>query len=850
MRRVLWITVFLVTTGAAVVLSLPRAEAPTAPPEVRSGAYEALVFWQQQRAYPRAELPAEGLYRAHERERLFQKQPAGADAAVAPWRALGPHNIAGRTLALALNPERPETIYAGSASGGLWRSFSGGLGPAAWHRVETGFPVLGVGAVALAPDDTATVYVGTGEVYNYGAEGRGIAARPTRGSYGLGILKTTDGGRTWTKSLDWSFDQRRGVQMIRLNPQRSRTVWAATTEGLLVSYDAGGSWQTALDVIMATDVAVNPADTSVVFAAFGNLGTAGHGIYRSRDGGSTWQRLGGGLPARYEGKALLALWEEDPDVVFASIGNGFVGDVGTWLARSEDGGDTWTVFEEVDYATYQGWFAHFVDPDPRDWRRLLAAGVFLWHSEDGGQTLTRNDGTSFAEQEPPLGQGTPSTYVHPDLHAVARHPANPDVVYFGTDGGVFRSDDGGRTMVPANAGYQTVQFYKGFANAFQDSALALGGLQDNGTILYRGTERWRFVSGGDGNYAAFDPRTDARSYVTIQWLRLFRSDDGGATGTDVSPPWRDATGFIAPFRLAPTNPDVIYAGRDVVFKSSTRGDAWQMTNGGRPLDGNPVLTLAVSPASENVVFAATAPLAGRARLFRTTDGGASWQDVTGALPDRYLMDVAFDPSDPQTLYVAVSGYGTPHVFKSIDGGTTWAPAADGLPDLPASAVLVDPRYSEHVYAGNDLGVYLSTDGGETWARYGAGLPEALIAMDLTVVPASRRLRLATHGNGVYERALASDENPPARPERLLLEAPFPNPTAGRTVLRYALPEDAEVRLAVYDLRGREVARLFAGTKGAGRHRVAFDGAGLAAGLYFVRLEAGGTAAVQSVVLVR
>ena len=823
---------------------------PEAPPPT-SGAYEALAFWHRQRAYPRAELPPEGLYRAHARERLLPKRAAGPDAETAPWRPLGPHNIGGRTLDLVVNPARPATLYAGAASGGLWRSYTGGLGPRAWHRVETGFPVLGVSAIALAPDDTATVYIGTGEVYNYRAEGRGVAFRPTRGSYGLGVLKSTDGGQTWRPVLDWSYDQRRGVQRLFINPLRSRSVWAATTEGLLASYDAGASWQTALDAVMVTDVAMHPADTSTVFAAVGNLGSPGHGLYRSRDGGRSWQKMEAGLPTTYAGKALLTIWEGDAGVVYASIGNGFRAGVGTWMARSLDAGDTWEVVSTEDYASFQGWFSHTVSLDPRDHRRLVAAGVYVWRSEDGGRTLARNDGTSFNDPHPPIGQGAPSTYVHPDVHAVVRDPSDPEVVYFATDGGVFRSDDGGRTSVPANGGYQTVQFYKGLASSHQDSVLTIGGLQDNGSILYDGTPRWRFISGGDGNWAAFDPRDDRRSYVTAQWLRLYRAENGGADVAEISPPWREPTAFIAPFALAPSAPDVLYAGRDLVFRSPDRGTTWRLPGGARPLDpGNPILTLAVAPFSPDVVFAATAPLEGRARLFRTTDGGATWADATGALPDRYLMDIAFDPFDERTAYVAVSGYGTPHIFKTTDGGATWQASGEGLPDLPASAVLVDPRFPEHVYAGTDLGVYLSTDAGATWARYGEGLPEAVIAMDLHVAPVSGRLRLGTHGNGVYERRLASDAMTPPAAERLRLHAPYPNPSAGRTLVRFELPEAAAVRLAVYDVQGREVAVLAEGPRSAGRHTAAFDGGGLAAGVYVCRLEAGGVTAARTFVRVR
>ncbi len=394
MRRFLGIGFALMALLLALWLMIQRQHEEPASEETAevSEAFEALVFWNRQRAYPNRDIPRQGLVRVFEEEQALNVARKGAD--VPPWEPLGPHNIGGRTLALAINPQHPSTIYAGSASGGVWRSYSGGLGARAWQRVPTGFPVLGVSAIAIAPDDTSTLYLGTGEVYRYQNTERGLAWRTTRGSYGLGILKSTDAGATWTKSLDWSYDQRRGVQMIRLNPRNSRAVWAATTEGVLVSYDAGATWRTALDVVMATDVLINPADTSIVFAACGNLGSEGHGLYRSRDAGATWDKLENGLPLEYGGKALLAMYAGDPDLIYASIGNGFTSGAGTWLARTTDGGDTWEVVSQEDYATYQGWFAHFVGIRPDDPQRLILGGVNLWRSDDGGATVIRGDRTN------------------------------------------------------------------------------------------------------------------------------------------------------------------------------------------------------------------------------------------------------------------------------------------------------------------------------------------------------------------------------------------------------------------------------------------------------------------------
>ena len=815
-----------------------------------SEAFEALGFWNRQRAYPNGDIPRQGLVRVFEEEQALNVARKGADADAPPWEALGPHNIGGRTLALAINPEDPSTIYAGAASGGLWRSYSGGLGVQAWRRVPTGLPVLGVSAIAIAPDDTSTLYVGTGEVYWYQNIERGLAIRPTRGSYGLGILKSTDAGATWTKSLDWSYDQRRGVQMIRINPHNPRAIWAATTEGVLISYDAGATWRTSLEVIMATDVLLHPADTSMIFAAVGNLGSTGHGIYRSKDAGATWDKLDSDLPDEYFGKALLAAHAADPNLIYASIGNGWWSGAGTWLARTVDDGDTWEVVSQEDYATFQGWFAHFVGIRPDDPQRLVIGGVNLWRSDDGGTTLVQGDRTNFNNPEPPIGQEIASSYIHPDLHAMAFHPDDSDIVYIATDGGVFRSDDGGLTMVPANGGYQTVQFYKGFSNSHQDSLFAIGGLQDNGSILYTGTKRWRFINGADGNWSAIDPRDDATTYTSAQRLNIFRADNGGMEYRSISPPRRDQTAFIAPFAVAPSDPDVVYAANDLVYRSADRGDTWRLTNSGRTLDGNPVLTLAVSPVNSGVVFAATAPVNSRARLFRSQNGGGTWRDVTGSLPDRYLMDLAIDPFNTATVYVVASGYGSGHVFKSTNGGTSWQDVGAGLPDLPTSAVVLDPTFPQHVYVGNDLGVYLSKDGGQSWALFSDGLPEAVIAMDLSISPTNSKLRLATHGNGAYERLLASVQDPPPVVEAFALGQNFPNPFQDRTVITIDVPEETPVRLAVYDVQGRHVATLIDRTMSAGSHTIPFENAGLASGVYICRMQAGSFSASRTMVVVR
>lgn len=837
----------------ALVTALNSCSKKEQQPEKISGAYKALNWWSQQRAYPEPAMPDVGHYKAFEHSQKMKK--AATVATSDKWTALGPHNMGGRTLAIAFNPQNPNTIYAGSASGGLWRSYSAGVGARAWEYVSTGFPVLGVSSIAFAPDDSSTIYIGTGEVYHYQNVGTGSAYRATRGTYGIGILKSTDGGQTWTKSLDWSYEQKRGVWAVRVNPHNPNTVWAATTEGTYRSYDAGTTWQRVHDVIMNMDLVFHPADTSLVIATYGNFGSPGHGIYRTVDGGTTWQKSTQGLPETFAGKAQLATSQSYPDIFLVSIGNGFTGGDGhTWLCMSVDAGETWSIVSEQDYSRWQGWFAHDVAVHPDNFAIVMAVGIDTWKSTAGGSSLEKKTSWQLwypGQLEPGQPEGPPN-FTHADHHDVVYHPQNPDIIYLATDGGVFRSTDGGETFEGCNGGYQTTQFYNGFSNSQQDSLLAIGGLQDNGTIVYRGTTAWdRLVIGGDGCWTGIDFSNDNIMYGSWQYLSIARSTNRGRSFGSIAVPGSERiTSFVGPFVVGISDPTVLYAARDIVYKSQTRGGNWAETNGGRPLDGNPVMSMAISFQSADVVYAATAPYEGRrSGLFRTTDGGDSWTNITGILPDRFPTDLAVDPNNDKTVYVTFSGFGSSHLYKSTDGGDTWTDIGAGLPDVPTNAVTVDRHHDNIIYVGNDLGVYASLDGGKSWMEFSDGLPDAVIAMDLVISPSNNKLRVATHGNGVYQRSLldspaAVEAKETATPENFGLEQNYPNPFNSSTVIPFSLAQEETVSLSVYNSQGQKVKDLFLNQRRpAGRHEIRWDGRGtdgqpVAGGAYFYKITVG------------
>lgn len=821
-----------------------------------SGAYKALLALTEARAYPHEDIPDQANYAAFEYVQQNFIEATSKTGATDTWEARGPHNLGGRTLAVAFNPQNPNTIYAGSASGGLWRSYTGGIGAAAWEYIATGFPVSAVSSVTFAPNDSNTIYIGTGEVYNYQAAGTGAAYRSTRGTYGIGILKSGDGGQTWTKSLDWSSQQKRGVWAVKVNPLNPNTVWAATTEGTYKSTDAGQSWELKHAVVMGNDLVIHPVDTNTVVATYGNFGSPGHGIYRSADGGESWTQSTQGLPTTFLGKAMLDISASDPNTVYASIGNGFsVGSPNnaSWLCRSQDGGITWTQMSTTDYSLWQGWFSHDVAVNPTDVNEVIAIGITVWKSTSGGSNLVgvSSGGLGFAGQVPPGDPEGPPGYTHSDQHDVVYHPTNPSIIYFANDGGVFRSTDGAQTFEGCNGGYQTSQFYAGFAASLQDSNLAIGGFQDNSTAIYFGTTAWsRFQIGGDGAWAGVHATDDNVLFGSAQVLQAFRSENQGSSWPfNITPAFTSGpSAFIAPYVLGINSPDVVYAGRDVVYRSTDRGDNWTVTNNGAPLDGNPVFAMALSPLNSDVVYAATAPAGTQTGVWRTTDAGASWQNITGTLPNRFPGDIAVDPIDEATVYITFLGFASPKVFRSSDYGTNWADITNGLPDVPTNAITVDPLNTAHLYVGNDLGIFVSTNGGQNWASFNEGLPDAVLAFDLVISEPNRKLWVATHGNGAWQRSLLDPstgiDDQPVAATTFLLQGNYPNPFNPETVIQFELEHSSRMTLQIFDLLGRQVRTLLNNQQvTAGSSEVRWDGRDdrglrVASGQYIYRLSDG------------
>ena len=816
--------------------------------EKTSGAYQALSFFGESRSYPERTLP-EGAYFTAWQETQRMDEAASAYREVDPWETMGPHNLGGRTLSLAFNPQNPNTLYAGSASGGLWRSYSAGVGKQAWEKVETGHPVLGVSIIEFMPNDSMQLFIGTGEVYNVNAAGTGAADRSTRGSYGIGILRSNDGGESWEPSLDWTYDQNKGVWDIEIAPSDHNIIYAGTTDGVYKSIDGGDNWNLVHDVVFANDIAVHPNDPDQVIVGCGNFSSPGFGIYRTQDGGDTWEHITTNLPSFFAGKVQLAVAPSQPDILYASIGNGFTPgspDNASWLCRSVDFGKTWTVRNQTDYSRWQGWFSHDVVVNPNDPNDLTVIGIEIWKSSDGGQNLIKKSlggvGFSNPNLDGPYGL---SDYVHSDAHDVIYHPSEPNVFFIASDGGVTRSLDNGETFETLNGGYQTAQFYNGFSNSAQNPDVCMGGLQDNGTIQWNGPNddfRWTRVNGGDGSWSAINQQNDDIRYVSWQRLNVRKTINGIDYPDTTLPIVRiSPRAFIAPFLVAPSDGNILYAGSSIVAKSFNGGTNWTATNNGLTLDGNPILSMSMSYINTEVVYVATAPYQGDpGSVLVTLNGGNTWENVTGNLPDRYPMDLQVDPTDDAVAYVGYSGYGTGHIFRTDNYGETWTDISGDLPDLPINAIEVDPLFPNNIYVGNDIGVYVSTDYGQSWETYQDGLSsDAVMVFDLRISPANRKLRAATHGLGAFQRDLLEEPfvNNTTDIENSIAEINiFPNPTSDFATVEYQLNIQENISIELLNNMGRVINTVFNDRQMAGKHVQNIDVNNLANGIYYVKIK--------------
>ncbi|GAB2887630.1 exo-alpha-sialidase [Streptomyces deserti] len=734
MGRGLLSLVLSAVTGAAL-LTAPASAAPPGPSDVYRpvrGPAAPAEYRYLQKTLPGQPIPRH----AHD---LAAAQARELPVVGGRWKNVGPTNIGGRIVSLALDPKRADTLYAAAASGGLWRSTDAGE---TFHSVWPDHLTQAMGAVATAPD--GTLYVGTGE------------PNPGGGSItyeGTGLYRSRDGGRSWTPL---GLRDSGAISAITIDPADPRRLYVAAAgslyngggdRGVYRSQDGGATWERILaganEFTGATEIVV---DGDRLYAVLWDkrrrpdlrtYGGVGSGVFRSTDGGETWRRLGGGLPEQGPdvGRIGLGVAGERLYAIVNKAGGSFEG-----FYASSDGGDHWTrTPADEDLANSQssfGWWFGKVWIDPRDTEHVHVAGVALLTTKDGGTTWSADD-----------------TSMHVDHHAMVWDPRRPGRVYLGNDGGVYRSDSGGDGGWVKSRHQPYTQLYSA-AITPQDVTRISGGSQDNGSLRSWGGERFNEYLGGDGEENLIDPADVNNVFACYQYGNCFSSTDGGDTLTYFA----DRTTYqrrnwFTPMAFDPRDAKVLYYGSEVLNRSTDGGETWRPISpdltggpGPDPLYANYGTITSIAPASDGrTVYVGTDD----GRVWVTRDLGATWTKLAQGRP--WVTRVVVDPKNPDRVWTTHSGYRSgsplPHVYGSADGGRHWRNLSGDLPAAPVNDLVVARGGILHI--GTDQGVFTSVTGGGRWLRLGRGMPQVPVD-DIEYDAKHHRLVAATFGRGFYE----------------------------------------------------------------------------------------------------
>jgi len=723
------------------------------------------------------------------------------------WTSIGPAPIpdgqtsprvavSGRVSAIAIHPANASIAYVGTAQGGLYRTLDGG---ATWTALMDTAQSLAIGAVAIDPVTPSTVFVGTGEANLSLDSFWGVGLYRITNADTLPILagpfETRVAGTGSTAGNSHAFLYT-SISKIIIDPANDNRIFVGNHNGVsgangqgLCCGGSGGAiglyfcpnaqaasptfslvnGVTPSQITGVSDVVFEPGSSNnLLVTLYDYSGSALSGVWRSTNAAAASQspstspafvqtlafgaRVSARLAINKVGAAVTA-------VVAYGVASGTV-------VKSTDGGATWptTLAAVAGFCGGQCFYDIGLAIDPGNASNLYIGGqsaTIFKKSTDGGTTFNPSQST-----------------LHADVHTIQVAPSTPATLWFGCDGGVWRSTDSAATWTTRNtAGFSATQF-ESLATHSTDSSFMIGGTQDNGTECFgycrsvaAGT--WTQGDGGDGGFTAIDQGSatvlNTVSYHTYynqtnNLIGFTRSDDpatgftnfygcnGGVSNNAIS--CTDATLFYAPLALGPGAPNTVYFGTDRLYRSPDKGVTVSLASQAPLVAGAPniaVSSIGISPQDDNVRIVGLK----NGKVWSTSTGSTTLADITGAIPAHYIARAVVDPNNKTTAYVTLDDYGLlagQHVWKTTNLSAVapaWFASGTGIPDVPTNAFVVDPANSNLLYAGTDIGVYRSTDAGASWSAYSTGLPRVAV-FDMAFQGKSRVLRIATHGRGIYE----------------------------------------------------------------------------------------------------
>ncbi len=706
-------------------------------------------------------LPASD-YRKIVQKALQLRDSANCSSHTLAWQADGPDNIGGRVTDIEMPSGDMQNIYVGTASGGIWHSPDAGR---SWLPIFDQQATLAIGDLAIAPTAPHRLYAGTGEPNG----GGGSIAYD-----GLGVFRSDDRGETWRQM---GLENSGSIGRIIVHPQNENIAFVGAMgrlfannaeRGVFRTGNGGQSWEKVLYVNDSTgciDLAAHPSNPNIIYAAmwervrrphYKRYGGPSGGIYKSEDGGQTWQKMLQGLPNTYVGRIGLAVSPAKPDRVYAIYADNY--GIYRGLFVSNNSGDTWqeipnkNLFEV--FNNYGWWFGR-ITADPNNANHLFIVGIDLFESYDGGKKW---DNISAREK------------VHCDQHALFIPARNSRTLLLGNDGGLYISYSAGRQW--EHVPMPITQFYTCAAIQDPSGQTLYGGTQDNGIVGKIKNSpltdyKWLPLSEGDGFDIIVNPANRREMLMTLQYGEVYESKNSGFV-------WKEANDGISlterrnwrvPIKTNPQNPAVIYYATERLYKRTWDSPIWKRVN---PMREQPVFSphappendyygaasaMSIAPSDSNYIYIGT----NDGQLLRSTNNGYSFAAINNnsQIPQKWVSCIAVSPNNPQYVVAALSGYrnneSCPYLFLSKNGGNNWENIGTGLPPAPVNCIAIHPTAPYLLFIGTDIGVFVSNNYAgkeQKWLLAGSQMPIVPV-MDLTFGQNGKQLIAATFGRSVY-----------------------------------------------------------------------------------------------------
>jgi photosystem II stability/assembly factor-like uncharacterized protein len=600
----------------------------------------------------------------------------------------------GRTTSIGFHPTDAATFYVGTANGGVWKTTNGG---SSYQALGDGLPFLSVSSVVVNRQNPDHLYIAVSDHVWYGPPG-------------LGVFKSTDGGATWNPTpIAFPFTANVKIYWIEPDPTNPDKMLVATSRGIYMTTDAFASAERVQN-INAREVKFSPGSANIAFA------TSGNGeFFKSTNGGVSWTMIrdfGNSTPR-------IALTPLDLQKVFITYGDK--------LYRSTDQGDSFPVSEDLRESNA----AQHTAVSPQDDTQLYSGYFELYRSG--------NEGNNYQKLSDWLGRD--GLYLmHVDIRNVFVNPLENDKIYFCHDGGIERLDVTTNTFEAISDGLLITQYYD-IATAQSDPQVVSGGSQDNGSMYRNAAGVWDdFAPTGDGMVTEIDPTDATILYWEYQNGGMRRNQNG--SNTNISPPGQNGEGaWETPFKLDPSNPSRIIAGYDRVYESNNRGNSWTAISPSLA-NGADLNQIAISATNPDRIYAAR-----NADLYRR-EQGANWTSLNTPA-NGAITDLEVDPTDENTLYISVAGYANSNkVFRSTDGGDSWTNISGALPNVPVGSIELYRDSPGGIFAGTHLGVFYRDNSLPDWVELGA-LPHTDVR-DIEIQYATKKIRIGTHGRGIFE----------------------------------------------------------------------------------------------------